>query len=153
MCIRDRPNLAAFPHRTAAAMRSSHSDPAPASCTTAVARPRLLDEMRARMRRLGLSLRTEEAYVGWVRRFILASGKRHPREMGAREVEAFLTAWATRDREAKRVRFIWRTSLMPRWHLRSLNVLVDPSARDAARSAKTRKPSTSSTAFRSARTT
>ena len=58
------------------------------------------------MRRLGLSLRTEEAYVGWVRRFILASGKRHPREMGAREVEAFLTVWATRGREAKRVRFI-----------------------------------------------
>jgi hypothetical protein len=90
----------------AMAMRSSPSDPAPASCAAAVARPRLLDEMRARMRRLGLSLRTEEAYVGWVRRFILASGKRHPREMGAREVEAFLTVWATRGREAKRVRFI-----------------------------------------------
>jgi len=43
------------------------------------------------MRRLGLSLRTEEAYVGWVRRFILANGKRHPRELGRREVEAFLT--------------------------------------------------------------
>lgn len=43
------------------------------------------------MRRLGLSIRTEEAYVGWVRRFILANGKRHPRELGAREVEAFLT--------------------------------------------------------------
>ena len=35
------------------------------------------------MRRLGLSLRTEEAYVGWVRRLILANGKRHPRGMGA----------------------------------------------------------------------
>ncbi len=50
------------------------------------------------MRRLGLSLRTEEAYVGWVRRFILANSKRHPREMGAREGEAFLTLLATRDR-------------------------------------------------------
>ena len=79
-------------------MRSSHSDPAPASGAAAVARPRLLDEMRARMRRLGLSLRTEEAYVGWVRRFILASGKRHPREMGAREGDAFLTVLAARDR-------------------------------------------------------
>jgi integron integrase len=47
--------------------------------------------MRARVRRLGLSIRTEEAYVGWVRRFIFANGKRHPRELGAREVEAFLT--------------------------------------------------------------
>jgi hypothetical protein len=44
----------------------------------------------ARIRRLGLSLSTEESYVGWVRRFILANGKRHPREMDAREVEVFL---------------------------------------------------------------
>lgn len=48
------------------------------------------------MRRLGLSIRTEEAYVGWVRRFILANDKRHPRELGAREVEAFLTHLAMR---------------------------------------------------------
>lgn len=54
--------------------------------------------MRARMRRLGLSLRTEAAYIGWVRRFILANDKRHPREMGAREVEAFLTRLATHGR-------------------------------------------------------
>ncbi len=53
--------------------------------------------MRARMRRLGLSLRTEEAYVGWVRRFIRAHDLRHPRTMGAREVEAFLALLATRD--------------------------------------------------------
>ena len=48
------------------------------------------------MRRLGLSLRTEEAYAGWVRRFILANDRRHPRELGARHVEAFLTHLATR---------------------------------------------------------
>ncbi len=59
------------------------------------ARPKLLDQLRARMRRLGLSIRTEQAYAGWVRRFILANGKRHPRELGAREVEAFLTGLAT----------------------------------------------------------
>jgi len=86
----------------AAMQRSSHSESVPASLAggAAAARPRLLDEMRARMRRLGLSLRTEEAYVGWVRRFILANGKRHPREMGAPEVEAFLTGLATRGRVA-----------------------------------------------------
>ena len=44
-----------------------------------------------------MALRTEEAYVGWARRFILTNGKRHPREMGAREVEAFLTLLATHD--------------------------------------------------------
>ena len=62
------------------------------------ARPRLLDEVRARMRRLGLAKRTEEAYVDWIRRFVLASGKRHPSTMGAREVEAFLTSLAVRNK-------------------------------------------------------
>lgn len=77
-------------------MRSSH--PAAMAASKPAMRqppPRLLDMMRARMRRLGLSLRTEEAYVGWARRFILANGKRHPREMGPREIEAFLTHLAT----------------------------------------------------------
>jgi integron integrase len=62
--------------------------------------PRLLDQVRARMRRLGLARRTEEAYVSWIRRFILSQGKRHPREMGAPEVEAFLTQLAVRGRVA-----------------------------------------------------
>ena len=57
--------------------------------------PKLLDQVRARVRRLGLSKRTEEAYVGWIRRFILANGKRHPLEMGSDEVERFLTHLAT----------------------------------------------------------
>ena len=48
--------------------------------------PRLLDQVRARMRRLGMAIRSEDAYVGWIRRFILANGKRHPRELGEREV-------------------------------------------------------------------
>jgi len=75
-------------------MESSH----PAGALTSVAdgqRPKLLDQVRARMRRLGLAKRTEEAYVGWIRRFILAHGKRHPRDMGAREVEEFLSKLAT----------------------------------------------------------
>lgn len=80
--------------------RSSHLNSLPAREAAGDGRPRLLDELRARVRRLGLSLRTEEAYVGWVRRFILANGKRHPRDMGAREVEAFLTDLATRGRVA-----------------------------------------------------
>lgn len=45
--------------------------------------PRLLDAVRARLRFKHYSLRTERAYIGWIRRFILANGKRHPREMGA----------------------------------------------------------------------
>jgi integron integrase len=62
--------------------------------------PRLLDRVRARVRRLGMARRTEEAYVGWIRRFILANDKRHPGRMGAPEVEAFLSRLATRDKVA-----------------------------------------------------
>jgi len=47
-----------------------------------------------------LAIRTEEAYVSWARRFILANNKRHPREMGAAEVEAFLTGLAVNGKVA-----------------------------------------------------
>ena len=60
----------------------------------------LLQVTRERMRRLGLSLRTERAYLGWIRRFVLAYDRRHPRELGAPEVEAFLTNLAVRDQVA-----------------------------------------------------
>lgn len=56
--------------------------------------PRLMDEVRRRMRLNHYSLRTEQAYTGWVRRFILANGKRHPRELGGAEVERFLSGLA-----------------------------------------------------------
>ena len=56
--------------------------------------PKLLHRVRAKMRRLGLARRTEEAYVGWIRRFIIANDRRHPEAMGALEVEAFLTGLA-----------------------------------------------------------
>ncbi|HVR81417.1 MAG TPA: integron integrase [Luteimonas sp.] len=78
-------------------MAYSHPEPPAASVVPVVpdaAAPRLLDQVRARIRRLGLARRTEEAYVGWIRRFILANGKQHPRTMGAHEVEAFLTGLA-----------------------------------------------------------
>ncbi len=61
------------------------------SPSVASAPPRLLDQVRAKIRLNHYSLRTEEAYVDWARRFILFHGKRHPREMGAAEVEQFLT--------------------------------------------------------------
>ena len=58
--------------------------------------PRLVDALRERVRRLGLSIRTETTYVDWSRRFILANGKRHPRDMGSIEVERFLTDLAVK---------------------------------------------------------
>jgi len=45
-------------------------------------RPRLLDRVRAEIRTRHYSPRTEKAYVGWIRRFIVFHGKRHPNEMG-----------------------------------------------------------------------
>ncbi len=52
---------------------------------------KLLDRMRDILRTQHYSLRTEQAYVEWVRRFILFHQKRHPKDMGVPEVEAFLT--------------------------------------------------------------
>ena len=62
--------------------------------------PRLLDQARARLRLRHYSLRTEQAYIGWIRRFILANDKRHPREMGVVEVESFLSTLATQGKVA-----------------------------------------------------
>lgn len=53
--------------------------------------PKLLDQVRAVIRTLHYSIRTEQAYVDWIRRFILFHKKRHPAEMGKEEIEAFLT--------------------------------------------------------------
>lgn len=63
---------------------------------------RLLDQVRERVRYLHYSLSTEKAYMYWVRFFIRWSGRsegmRHPRDMGALEVEAFLTMLANERR-------------------------------------------------------
>lgn len=59
---------------------------------------RLLDQLREQIRYLHYSLRTEEAYLFWVRKFIRFHGLRHPRDMGQTEVEAFLTYLANERR-------------------------------------------------------
>ena len=53
--------------------------------------PRLMDQVRERIRYLHYTRSTEEAYVYWCKAFIRFHGLRHPRDMGAPEVEAFLT--------------------------------------------------------------
>ena len=50
-----------------------------------------MDQVSVRLRYLHYSARTEESYVAWVKRFILFHGKRHPLDMGAAQIEAFLT--------------------------------------------------------------
>ena len=54
-------------------------------------KPKLLDQVRAKIRLKHYSIRTEQAYVDWIRRYILFHGKRHPQEMGKPEVEQFLS--------------------------------------------------------------
>ncbi|PYM25921.1 MAG: hypothetical protein DMD80_19825 [Candidatus Rokuibacteriota bacterium] len=61
---------------------------------TAYPKPRLLDRVRDAIRARHYSRRTEDAYVGWIRRYIFFHGKRHPAEMGAPEVARFLSSLA-----------------------------------------------------------
>lgn len=81
--------------------------------------PKLLDRVRAEIRVRHYSRRTEDAYVHWIRRFIVFHGKRHPREMGAAEVVRFLTwlaveqhvAAATQNQALSAVLFLYRDVL------------------------------------------
>jgi integron integrase len=63
-------------------------------------KPKLLDQVRDVIRRKHFSIRTEQAYVDWIRRFILFHHKRHPREMAEAEVTEFLTYLAREGRVA-----------------------------------------------------
>ena len=80
---------------------------------------KLLDVVRDAIRTKHYSIRTEEAYVNWVRRFILFHGKRHPKEMGGPEIEAFLTHLAveghvsasTQNQALSALLFLYRTVL------------------------------------------
>jgi len=58
--------------------------------------PKLLDQVRQKIRFLHYSSKTEQAYIQWIRRFILFHGKRHPKDMGAEEISAFLNYLANR---------------------------------------------------------
>ena len=58
--------------------------------------PKLLEQVRAAMRLRHYSRRTEDAYVGWIRRFVLENGKRHPAEMAEADVTRFLSMLATK---------------------------------------------------------
>jgi integron integrase len=58
-------------------------------------KPKLLDQVRTTIRLKHYSIRTEQAYVDWIKRFILFHQKRHPAAMGPEEVRAFLSHLAT----------------------------------------------------------
>jgi integron integrase len=71
--------------------------PASVAVKPSANKPKLLDQVRDVIRRRHYSIRTEQAYVDWIKRFILYHGKRHPRDMAEEEVTKFLT-YLARDR-------------------------------------------------------
>jgi integron integrase len=74
----------------------SHPGGAPPSAQP----PRLLDRVRSELRLRHYSLRTEEAYVHWVRRYVVFHGRRHPEALGEAEIAAFLSHLACAERVA-----------------------------------------------------
>ena len=80
---------------------------------------KLLDQVRDAIRRKHYAYRTEETYVSWIRQYILFHDKRHPQEMGAAEIEAFLTylarernvAASTQNQALSAILFLYREVL------------------------------------------
>lgn len=81
--------------------------------------PRLLEQVRAEIRARHYSRRTEDAYIHWIRRFIVFHGRRHPRELGAPEISSFVTwlaverhvAASTQNQALSGVLFLYRDVL------------------------------------------
>jgi len=84
---------------------------------------KLMDQVREVLRYHHYAIRTEEAYVKWILRFIRFHGTRHPKEMGKREIEAFLShlainrqaAASTQNQAMNAILFLYREVLhLPR---------------------------------------
>ena len=63
-------------------------------------KPKLIEEVINYLRLKHYSIRTEEAYVNWIKRFIIYHNKKHPKEMGDKEIREFLTKLAVKDKVA-----------------------------------------------------
>jgi integron integrase len=87
--------------------------------STTVNPPKLLDQVRDKLRVKHYSIRTEQVYVDWIKRYILFHGKRHPKNLGAQDIEAFLThlavtgkvAASTQNQAKSAVLFLYREVL------------------------------------------
>ena len=84
-------------HRSVTTSRQSLQRVAKMARTPVGQKPKLLDQVRDAIRIRHYSVRTEEAYVSWIKRFILFHGKRHPLEMGEDEITRFLSALAVHE--------------------------------------------------------
>ena len=100
--------------------------------------PKLLDRVREAVRVRHYSRRTEEAYVTWIRRFIVFHGKRHPSQMGGDEIGRYLTYLAverkvsasTQNQALSALLFLYRQVLrVDPWRGRSRAACTQPDAR------------------------
>jgi integron integrase len=99
--------------------------------------PRLMEQVRGEIRARRYSRRTEDAYVHWIRRFIVFHGRRHPRDLGAAEIAAFITwlavdrhvAASTQNQALSGILFLYRAVL----RLEIGDVVVPPRARMPSR--------------------
>ena len=67
---------------------------------SSISTPKLLDQVRGKIRLKHYSIRAEQAYSDWIKRFILHFDKQHPKDLGADEVEKFLTYLAVEGKVA-----------------------------------------------------
>ncbi len=106
-CVSTSPPITTEDYATAASSRlqpkkllSRPSERVPLRLLLGLDGTRLLTLVQERIHRLGLAKRTEEAYLGWIRRYMLFHHNRHPAQLGPGDVEGFLTSLATRGNVA-----------------------------------------------------
>ena len=80
--------------------------------STTAKSPKLLERVSDKLRVKHYSIRTEQAYVGWIKRYIYFHGKRHPKDMGAQDIEAFLTHLAVVGKVAAATQNLAKSSLL-----------------------------------------
>jgi integron integrase len=74
--------------------------------------PKLMDQLRDKLRVKHYSIRTEQTYSGWIKRYIYFHGKRHPKDMGAAEIEAFLTYLAVEGNVSASTQNLGKSALL-----------------------------------------
>src|SRR4030088_1732347 len=74
--------------------------------------PKLLDQVREAIRMKHYSIRTERAYVDWIKRYIFFHNKRHPAEMGEAEIRAFVSDLASRKSVAASTQTVALSALL-----------------------------------------
>ena len=77
-----------------------------------MSKPKLLDQVRSTIRFRHFSIRTEQTYIHWIKRFILFHKKRHPLEMGEEEIRQFLSYLATKENVASSTQNVALSSIL-----------------------------------------